>query len=339
MEKTQLVKISAMASVLPECVVSTEQLEERIRHAGGRYANHIDGSITTLTGVKTRRYAPEGVESSDLAATAARRVLDATGTSTADVDLLLFACASADMVEPATAHITQYKLGTNAAVMDVKNACNSFLNGLEVAEALIRTGQYRRALVVTGEIPSRSIRWKIENFRDLKNSFMGYTFGDAGAAALLEPSDDETGIFYRKFFSVSKHWELCTLPGGGTAHPRGDEYTYARSDGPGLRNAFVELGPREIFQALAKTGLTLKDFSRVLVHQVSLPSFHDLMSVVGLPEDKVVVTIADYGNMASASLPTAFCQAVARGEIKRGDNVLVIGLAAGISLGIMMFRY
>ena len=334
-----MVRIAAMASVMPECSVSSAEVEERVKRESGETFRLITGSITAVTGVQTRRYAAAGVDASDLAAEAGRRALASAGLGAESVDLLIFASASSDMVEPATAHITQHKLGTNAAVMDVKNACNSFLNGMQVAEALIQTGQYRRALVVGGELPSRTVRWKVRNFNELKSSFLGYTFGDAGAAALLEQSDDDRGIFFRRFFSVSKHWPVCMVPGGGTAHGYGEEHSYCRGDGPALREAFAELGPGEVLRSLEETGLTFDDFSCVLVHQVSVPALRELMEIVGLAEEKVVATVADYGNMASATIPAGFCLAVERGDIKRGDRVLVIGLGAGISLGIMMFRY
>jgi len=334
-----LVKITAMASVMPECSVSSAEVENRVKCESGEAFRLITGSITGVTGVQTRRYAPPDANASDLAAAAGRKVLDSAGLGPESVDLLVFAAASSDMVEPATAHITQHKLGTNAAVMDVKNACNSFLNGMQVAEALIQTGQYGRALVVSGELPSRTVRWKVRDFNELKSSFLGYTFGDAGAAALLEQSDDDRGIFFRRFLSVSKHWPVCMVPGGGSAHGYGEEYSYCRGDGQALRQAFADLGPGEVLRSLDEMGMTVDDFSCVLVHQVSVPALRELIDVVGLAEEKVAVTVAEYGNIASATIPVGFCQALERGDIKRGDNVLVIGLGAGISLGIMMFRY
>ena len=138
---------------------------------------------------------------------------------------------------------------------------------------------------------------------------------------------------------MSKHWPVCMVPGGGTAHGYSEEHSYCHGDGPALREAFAELGPGEVLRSLDEMSLTFDDFSCVLVHQVSVPALRELMDVVGLAEEKVVATVADYGNMASATIPAGFCLAVERGVIKRGDRVLVIGLGAGISLGIMMLRY
>src|SRR5262249_36336518 len=150
------------------------------------------------------------VNTSDLAAEACRRVLAKTSTACEAIDLLVFASAGQDLIEPATSHVAQSKLGTHAPVMDIKNACNSFLNGVQVAESLLLTGQYRRILVATGEIPSIGIKWTVADKTDLRLSFPGYTFGDAGAAVLIVPAAEMEGIFYRRFAALSQHWDIGT---------------------------------------------------------------------------------------------------------------------------------
>lgn len=329
------VAIAGVAAHLPERRVSSHEVEDRVRAAspGCRVPR---GVVALVSGVEERRYAPEGVYASDLAAAAARRALTEAGAEPAAVDLLIFAAASQDLVEPATANIVQEKVGTAAAVLDVKNACNSFLNGLQVAEALIAAGQYRTILVATGETPSRCIRWDAPTMADFRLNFPGYTLGDAGAAALLTAATGDRGIFYRAFQSVSRHWRAATLPGGGSMHPRGDEHTYIRGDGADLRDAFAELGPGLLHRALRETGTSLDDFAAILVHQVSCPYLHHFVEATGIPLEKVVVTLPGHGNMAAASLPVAYTLARADGRIGPGDRVLWIGLAAGISAGVMM---
>jgi acyl-CoA:acyl-CoA alkyltransferase len=335
------VKIEAIAGVLPEHIVTSREVEQAIsRNSGGV---RVPGNIVEqITGIKTRRYADEAVNASDLAAEACCKVLAQTATPKENIDLLIFASAGQDLVEPATAHITQAKIGTQAAVMDVKNACNSFLNGLQIAEAMMLTGQYQKALVAVGEVPSRCIKWGVSDRNDLRLSFPGYTFGDAGAAALLTLStvpDETGGIFYRKFMSKSHYWEIGTLAGGGSMHPRGDEYTYFRGDGTALKDAFIAVGAEFLQAALRETGTTLDDFSKILVHQVTIPFLNLFLKTTKIPHQKVVITLSDYGNMAAASLPVGFALACAKGEIKRGDKIMLIGLAGGISLGIVMFEY
>lgn len=332
------VRIAGVASYLPPGGRTSAEVEAMVA-ASSPDISFPRGVLEAMTGVQSRRVADEGVDASDLAAAAGRQVLEKTGTPAGAVDLLVFASASQDMLEPATANMVQEKIGTSAPVFDVKNACNSFLCGLQTAEALIRTGSATRALVTTGEIPSRSIKWGVSGRHDLKLSFPGYTLGDAGAAALLVASDDERGIFHRSFQTASRHWELATIAGGGSAHPRGDDHTYFRSDGMALRAAFDGLGPGLLHRALEETGTTFEDYRRILVHQVALPSVRHLLKVTGIPVQRVEMTLPMFGNIASATLPVGFAVAEAAGRIQPGDNVLMVGLASGISLGVMAVRY
>ncbi len=331
------VKIAGIAAYVPENIVTTQALEQRLAHANPTL--RVPHVIELISGVKTRHYASAETNASDLAVAACQKVLAQTDTALAEIDLLIFASASQDLTEPATAHIVQAKLGTAGAVLDVKNACNSFLNGLQVAEALILTGQYRKALVAVGEVPSKCIKWDIADRQEFRARFTGYTFGDAGAAALLEASPDANGLFYRKFMAVSQHWHISTLAGGGSMHPRGDEYSYFLGDGTAMKEAFVELGTSFLKEALAESGTCFADFKKILVQQATVPFLETFLNVTKIPPDRVVLTLPEYGNMAAATLPLAFWLAESRGEIQRGDKVMLIGLAGGISAGIVMFEY
>src|ERR1700712_3481396 len=141
------------------------------------------GLIGRLTGVETVHVRPDGWQTSDLAAAAAR---DALADSPAPCALLTSGSASQDLIEPATSHIVAAKLGLDCPVMDVKNACNSVLNAMQVADALIRTGQYRRVLIASGEQPSHAVRWELAGRQQFLRSFPGYTMSDGGAAVILE---------------------------------------------------------------------------------------------------------------------------------------------------------
>jgi acyl-CoA:acyl-CoA alkyltransferase len=332
------VRVAGVASYLPSARRTSAEAEEMIA-ASNPDLVFPRGIVEMMTGVLTRHVADQGVNASDLAAAAARRVLDKTSTRAEDVDLLIFASASQDMLEPATANMVQEKVGTACQVFDVKNACNSFLSGMQVAEALIKTGVAHRALVTSGETPSRCIKWTVADRDDFKLSFPGYTLGDAGAAALLVGSDDERGIFHRSFQTISRHWEVATIPGGGSAHPRGDEYSYFRSDGTALRDAFVDNGAGILGRALNETGTCFDDYRRILVHQVAMPFLKVFLDVTGVPMEKVEVTLPELGNIASATLPVAFAQGETRGEIRPGDKVLMVGLASGISVGVTCLTY
>ena len=327
--------IRGIAAYLPPTRVTSAAIEARIR-ARSPSCLVPDGIIALVSGVQERRYADDGVYPSDLAAEAALRVLRETETDPADVELLIFASASQDLAEPATANIVQERVGTHAAVFDVKNACNSFLDAVRIAEAFIVSGQYRTVLVATGETPSRCVRWDAATREELQRNFPGYTLGDAGAAALLTPATDGRGIFYGDYQTISRYWEVATIPGGGSRHPRGDEYSYIQGDGTALKDAFVEVGPAILQRALAATETTFDDYAAILVHQVTLPYHKVFCRVSGIPEPKIPLTLPHLGNMAAASLPVAFAQARTEGRIRAGDRVMFVGMAAGISVGVMM---
>lgn len=299
--------------------------------------------VTRLTGVQRVHVLPDGEDASDLAVAAARTLLaEHPGTT---VDLLIFASASQDMVEPATSHIVAHKLGLDSVpVMDVKNACNSVLNGIEVAEALVATGRYRTVLVASGEAPSRAVRHDVPDRATYALSAPGYTMSDAGAAVLVgrppavAPGQAPRGILASAFSARSEHWDVGMLPGGGTAHPRDVERTFFEIDGGRLRDAFCALGPGVVEEALERAGLTLDDVTLVAVHQVAVAYLDDVHDALGLPRDRTLVTVADHGNVASVTLPLQLVRARESGRVRDGDVVLLLGLAGGISIGATLVR-
>ena len=294
------------------------------------------GIIAGMTGIRARRIVDDDVQCSDLAAAAGRRALAKAGLDPLDVGMLIFAAASQDLVEPATAHIVQDKLGTRCPVFDVKNACNSFLNGMQLAESLILSRAYETVLVASGEICSRAVNWNVKNADEFRRYFPAYTMGDAGAACVVGRSHSPRGIFFRAFAARSEHWQLATVRCGGSMHPRGEEFTYLQGDGPGLRQAFADNGPSIFQQMLADAGVQHRDFARIFVHQVTVPYHRELLESIGVSAAKVESTVEEFGNLASASIPVSFCHAEARGAIGPGDRVLWIGMASGISIGVFM---
>ncbi|MEU6148851.1 ketoacyl-ACP synthase III [Actinosynnema sp. NPDC047251] len=320
-----------MAVHLPEQQVSTTEVERRLAPF-----TPPAGLIHRLTGVESRHVMGEHEQASDLAVAAARKLLAETGTAAADVDLLLFASASQDMVEPATAHIVAAKLELRCPVMDVKNACNSVLNGIEVADALIASGRYRTVLVASGEAPSRAVRWQVGGLAEFLRAFPGYTLSDAGAALLL--TRGEEGVLGCGFTADSSRWDVGTLPGGGSRYPRDPERTYFDMDGARLKDAFLGLGRGVLDSTLDRLGLTWDDFAVIGVHQVSLPYLDMFARQVGVPTDRLVITLPQHGNVASASLPLQLVTARQLGRCGPGDLVALVGLAGGVSLGLVVIR-
>jgi 3-oxoacyl-[acyl-carrier-protein] synthase III len=320
---------------LPESTRATADTERELRRRN-RSLKLATGLIHRMTGVESVHVRPDGWQASDLAVAAARIALD---ESPGPVDLLLFASASQDLIEPATSHIVAAKLGLDCPVMDVKNACNSVINAMQVGEALIAAGQYRRVLIASGEQPSQAVRWQLEDHEQFIRSFPGYTMSDGGAAVLLEATDDPgRGILASHFRAVSSHWEVGTLPTGGTMNPRSLDHTYFDMDGRALQQAFLDLGPEPIEELLETNGLTWDDFDLVAIHQVALPYLPPIFERLGVADDKTVITITDHGNLASVTLPLQLVEARARGLVRPGSLVLLIGLAGGISMGLMVVR-
>ncbi|MQY03338.1 3-oxoacyl-ACP synthase III family protein [Actinomadura macrotermitis] len=323
-------RITAAAAHLPERTLTSAEVEARVTAESGGYRPHPT-IVERMTGIRRRHVMGDDEQASDLAAAAARTVLAQRGVTP---DLLIFGSASQDLIEPATAHIVADALGLTCPVFDVKNACNSFLNGLQLADALIRTGQHERVLVCTGESPSRAIRWRVRDRAQFVDSFAGYTLSDGGAAMLVEAAADG-GIFYRDFAAVSAAWRVGTLPAGGSRHPRDPEYTYFSGDGRKLKDVFLDNGPQIFVDALAKTGLTWDDFAVVAVHQVTVPYLEVLRQVLGIPAEKLVVTLPEHGNVASATLPLQIATALEQGRCRSGDKIAMVGLAGGVSLGVL----
>lgn len=327
------VGITAVGSSLPETVLTSEQLQQRL--AAENDLRLPPGMVTRMTGIMRRRIAADDEYASTLAVRAARQALAAARLTPADVDLLLFASASRDMVEPATAHIVQAELGSRAHALDVTNACNSFLNGIDLARSLILAGRARRALVVTGETPTRSMRRRVGSLAEARAAFAGFTFGDAGAAVVLEEVDTG-GIVDVDTETFSEHWTVGGIPGGGSRHPRGDEHTYFQGDGHALRRVFEEVGADILDRVRTRTGFGWDDYAKVLVHQVTLPYLERFVEVTGVPKEKLEVTVTEFGNLASATIGLQLARIAP--SLRRGDRVLMVGLGGGISLMTMVWE-
>ncbi|MFC8850002.1 MULTISPECIES: 3-oxoacyl-ACP synthase III family protein [unclassified Micromonospora] len=326
------VGITAVGASLPGQTVPTDEVQRRLAEASG--LTLPAGLLARMTGIASRRLAADGEYASTLALRAARQALAAAGREPEEVDLLLFASATRDVAEPATAHIVQAELGSHAHALDVTNACNSFLNGIDLARSAILAGRARRALVVTGETPTRAMRWQVADLDQARGAFAGYTFGDA-AAVLVEPVA-RGGIVDVDTETWSEHWTVGGIPGGGSRHPRGDEHTYFTGDGRALRDVFEKIGADILHRVRGRTGLDWADYARILVHQVTLPYLDRFVEVTGVPRDKLEITVGELGNLASATLGVQLARVDA--TLRPGDRVLFVGLGGGVSLMTMVWE-
>jgi 3-oxoacyl-(acyl-carrier-protein) synthase III len=331
-------KITSLAYYLPEKTLSSSEMEEMLRQKNPTL-RVTPGLIESATGIVSRRVAAEDEFNSDLAAKAAQKTLAQSGTSPEEIDLLIFAAAGQDLIEPATSHIVQDILGTHAPLFDIKNACNSFVNALEIAESLILTGRKKKILIATGEKTSVTVKWQLQDRNDLKKSFASFTLGDAGAAALVIPSEEDSGIIAYAGTADSKQWRVGTLPGGGSRHPRGDEYTYFQGDGAALKDAFENMGPSFLNKFLSENSISLDEIDRVFMHQVSIDYLESFITTLGLATEKVERTIQTCGNVGAATIPLGMCQSLERGALKKGELVLMVGMAGGVSLELLLMRW
>lgn len=330
---TSSIGITGAAAFLPARILSSAQVQERV--TGGTDLDLPAGLLEQLTGIRSRRMARDDEYASTLAIGAARQVLGSAGLGPDDFDLLVFASASRDVAEPATAHIVQAELGSQAHAFDVTNACNSFINGIDLARALLIAGRARRALVVTGETPTRVIRWQPSGIEQLRRGIAGYTFGDAGAAVLVEPVTSG-GIIDVDTETRSEHWDVGGIFGGGSRHPRDLEYTYFEGDGHALKGVFEKIGVSILDRVAERTGTAIADYAKVLVHQVTAPYLDRFVELTGVRSDSLEVTVTELGNVASATLGVQLARVY--DELATGDRVLFVGLGGGVSVMTMVWE-
>ncbi len=320
---------------LPERVLPSTEVEDLVRHEKFKMPK---GMIELLTGIRERRHAPADATSSDMGAFAAEKALAKAGIDPLDIDVLIASSATHDVADPSTAAIMQSKLGcTNAATMDVKNACAGFLNGIDVAASLIETGRAKRVLVSAGEVLSSVINWQVDNMADMQTKFAGLTLGDGGAAFIVEGRENtERGVYQGAFVADGAHWALSTVLGGGTLKRQSGEGLFFSCRSGDLAGLAVEHLPRLVIKQCERLGWEMDDVKLAVPHQVARGVIDELCERLdNFPTDKVAITLDRFGNVAAASIPLALSLAAEEGRIVEGDKILLIGGAAGFSGGVV----
>ena len=328
------VKITGVSSYVPATKLSSTEVENIINEQGQFVA---PGSLEKLFGVKSRYYITPGEQCSDLAAAAALKIIKKTDLNS--IDCLIYASACGDLIEPATANIVQHKLGLKCPAFDVKNACNSFMNGILIATSLIQSGVYKKVLITCGEVLSQSIQFKINSRDELIKRLAAFSLGDAGAAMTLEASENGAGIQFHQFQTLGEHWQLCTVPGGGSMHPHDVSKNYFEGRTSELQSVFKSSRSHLLMDSLQQTGWTIDEIDHVFLHQVSTNTAEVVAEEIGFPLHKIYQSVATYGNTGAASIPLCLSLAVEEGKIIKGDKIMVVGMAAGISISIMMMTW
>ena len=327
--------IRSIASYLPENKLTNNDVLKLIDNSETGITTEI---LDSLLGACDRYYAHSDEMTSNLAVKAAKKILRDDDIN--EIDLLIFASACADLIEPATSNIVQFKLGLSCACFDIKNACNSVATALEVGNSLIKSGQAKKILVVSGEKPSDSIKFKGLTKETVLNHLASYTFGDAGVAMILEASaSNKKGFLFQKNRSFGEHWNLCNVLGGGSMYPHDASKLFFSGQTFNLKNVIQEVTPPFVYECLEESGYTFNDIDFVCSHQVSKRTAGRIKSQFNIELDKIIQTYQKFGNTASTSMPIALEDALKSGRIKEGKLVLLLGLAAGVNISFQLIRF
>ena len=303
--------VTHVNSFLPNRVVGNEEIEGLMNQQRTVIPKH---SLERLFGAVERRYAAQDQQTSDLACEAGKPIVEEVGRD--NIDCLIFASASNDLIEPATANIVQQKLGLHCPVFDIKNACNSFVNGLQTASALIVAGFYNSVLITCGEKLHDSIKFRLEPGDEISKRLASLTFGDAGAAMLVTRSFNGRGIYDQSFKTNGRHWRLCTILGGGSMHPRDITKNYFEGFTSELKNQLIKESKGIVDQALRRTGWKRADIKHVFTHQVSSQTFQVIAETSGIELEKFHNVFPQFGNTAAASIPLSIHRAQQGGQVE-----------------------
>jgi 3-oxoacyl-[acyl-carrier-protein] synthase-3 len=313
--------VLGVGSALPKRRVDNEELAEQV--------DTSDQWIVERTGIRSRYVAGEGETTASLAADAARRALEYAGIEATDIDLIVLATATPDQTFPSSATKVQATLGINDCVaFDVHAVCTGFLYALSVADSMLRSGGAKRALVIGAETFSRILDWE-----DRATCVL---FGDGAGALVLGLEEGDRGILATKLHADGRHNDLLFVDGGpsttgtvGKLRMKGREV---------FRHAVVNLAD-VLNEVLAEAGLTSADVDWVVPHQANARILDATARKLGLPAEKVVVTVDRHANTSAASVPLAFDTAVRDGRIQRGDLVVLEAMGGGFTWGAAALRY
>ena len=317
-------RITGTGSFLPPRRLTNADL---VAELAARGVESSDDWIVERTGIRARHFASDGVYSSDLGLEAAKKALEAAGRSAQDIDLIIVATSTPDMVFPSTACILQNKLGANGcAAFDVQAVCSGFVYALAVADSMIQTGAAKCALVVGAEVFSR-----ILDFRDRTTCVL---FGDGAGAVVLEASKTP-GILASDLHADGKHVGILCVPGhvsGGAI--LGDPLL--KMDGQAVFKLAVGLLESAARATLAKANLTEADIDWLVPHQANIRIMQSTARKLKLSMDKVVVTVDQHGNTSAASIPLALDAAVRSGQVTPGQTLLLEGVGGGFTWGALL---
>ena len=315
-------QILGTGSYLPAKRVSNDDLAKRI--------DTSDEWITTRTGIKARHLAADNEKTSDLAVQAALKALEDAKIPAQEIDLIIVATATPDMQFPATATIVQHKLGIEGCpAFDVQAVCAGFMYAITTANAYIRSGMAKKALVIGAETFSRIVDWNDRTTCVL--------FGD-GAGAVVLGASDEAGIIHSKLKADGNYLDLLNVP-GQIANGQVCGSPYVKMDGPGVFKFAVKMLAKIADEVISEAGYTPDQIDWLVPHQANKRIIDSTAKHLGLDMEKVILTVQEHGNTSAASIPLALDAGIQNGQIKRGQNLLLEGIGGGFAWGAVLVKY
>ncbi len=323
------VTILGTGSYLPKETITNRALEKMV--------DTSDHWITSRTGIKERRRAAAHEATSDLCYQAALKALDSACVSPEELDLIIVATVTPDMLFPSTACLLQERLGANkAAAFDLEAACTGFIYSLTVGSQFVATGMYNKVLVIAADVLTRITDWEDRNTCIL--------FGDGAGACVLGPAAHGQGILSLYLGADGGGGELLKLPAGGSRRPATEETVSKKEH-------FIKMSGNEVYKfavrvmgdaavkALEQAGLHKEDVDFFVPHQANIRIVDAAVKRLELPPEQVYINLDKYGNMSGASIPVALDEAVSQAKIKPGDVVLLVGFGAGLTWGSAVLRW
>ncbi len=319
-------RITGTGSYLPPRRVTNDDFVAQLAERG---IETSDQWIVERTGIRARHFAERDVASSDLALEAARKAIEAAGITAEDIDLIIVATSTPDMVFPSTAAILQGKLGIHGCpAFDVQAVCSGFVYALTVADSMLKSGVANRALVIGAEVFSR-----ILDYNDRTTCVL---FGDGAGAVVLEASE-EPGILACDLHADGRHVDILCVPGnvyGGQI--LGDPLL--KMDGQAVFKLAVGVLEKAARATLEKANLTEADIDWLIPHQANIRIMQSTARKLKLSMDKVIVTVDQHGNTSAASIPLALDHGVRSGQIKPGQTLLLEGVGGGFAWGAVLLK-
>jgi 3-oxoacyl-[acyl-carrier-protein] synthase-3 len=326
--------ITGHGSYAPAGILTNEDLAKMV--------DTSDEWINTRTGIKRRHICGEKDSTASLATEAAKKALTMAGLKPAQIEVIIVATITPEMVFPSTACFVQQNLGAkNAWAFDLMAACSGFIYGLSIAQQYLESGRFHNMLLIGAETLT-----KITNYKDRTSCIL---FGDGAGAVVLEAKEikegaTQSGIIYSTMYSDGSSWQSLNCQAYGSRNP-----VSRPLDNP--NKVFMEIKGREVYQqavrrivetvteCLEKCNLTIDDIKMVVSHQMNARIIESAAKRLELPPEKYFINITEYGNTSAASVPLAFDQAIHEGKIKRGDIIILVAFGAGLTWGATVIRF